>query len=151
MNLCMYPIDQTCTLACTTPLPLTSPNFVPYRVQNINTRWKNIKLHLERLASQMTQFESVQTSEGKKLKLDHPIAPVQTITVEAGQQPMDTDIRSTSKRITITKRTYKTASGEPIETHTTVSRVTSDETIPQGKMAIVLDNYCLRLQMYVGY
>ena len=88
----------------------------------------------------MPQYESVATSEGKKLKLERPITPTRTVTAQAGPAvPMDTDdsIRSTHKKITITKLTYKTASGEPIETKTTVSRLTSDDTVPQGEYMTV--------------
>lgn len=67
------------------------------------------------------------------MKLERPIKPDVADAAEAGPSPMDEDtLMSTRKIIKITKRTYKTASGEPIESSTTVSRVTSDETIPQG-------------------
>jgi hypothetical protein len=102
------------------------------RVQNINVRWNNIKIHLERLASQLIYYDTVSTSEGKKLKLERPIEPGRAVTAEAGPTPMDEDtLTSTRKIIKITKRTYKTASGVPIETSTTVS--SSTETFPPGE------------------
>ncbi|EDO37708.1 predicted protein [Nematostella vectensis] len=93
------------------------------RVRAIDHRWNRIRAHLGHLANQLRDYKSVTTGEGKRMKMEVPL------TQAAAPESMDAEDaagpRGTKKVITVTKRTYKSATGEPLETRTTVSRVTS--------------------------
>ena len=86
----------------------------------------------------MLTYEALNTSEGKRMRLELPVEKTVVSTEETAptlEEDEEGGVRTTRKVITITKRTYRSSSGSPTETSTTVARIMSDEGVNEGEVA----------------
>ena len=94
-------------------------------VEEINKKFINIKENLQHSLENLPVYQSVATSEGKKIKVELPLTTQTVVTEETHPEKMEIEngltTKSSRKIITITKKTYKTSKGMPLETRTTVT------------------------------
>ena len=88
-------------------------------MNQINERFINIKENVQRSLEGLPVYQSFATMEGKKMKLELPLTAQTMVTEETHPERMETEngvtTRSSRKIITITKKTYKTVGGMPLE------------------------------------